>query len=363
VRQKIPEKNTPHCAAGIPGQLSRDILAQLLDIDPTPHTPTTYRGAIQLFRPLGHMINFTQNLKYSCCHSILGSILHDTHHQDYLTISSHQLTKTCCSDIFTKLVILVLGMLIQGCMDFLQEPLMLCWSATSLLEYIIYYNTLQPHLPVLKYLLICYFMTKKYAKCNFQLSGQGKHVALISWTCVDVSQLFGKQTRDLDHRFLSKPKWQNYFWTTRSTRDQSICISPHSVPVGTKPATNLFQQLLTFMRTSYNLSPSQSLNNAVMISDWFAMLTVYMHAWSQVLVSIMGTNEILSTKHMMTVTSPKRQAPFANQVRTGMAEAQGEKQTRPKLQTSIKWINFFVCRPAMVRPVEIEVGWSRKGKK
>jgi hypothetical protein len=36
-------------------------------------------------------------------------------------------------------------------------------------------------------------MTKKYAKCNFQLSEQGKHVALVSWTCVDASQLFGNK--------------------------------------------------------------------------------------------------------------------------------------------------------------------------
>ena len=125
---------------------------QLLDICVmvlTPCTQTAYWGAIQLFQPLGHMIDFTQNLKYSCCCSILVSIPHVSHHQDYLTISSHQLTKTCCSDMFTKLLILVLGMLIQGCMgDFLQEPLMLHWSATSL-EYIIYYNA--PHLPVLQY--------------------------------------------------------------------------------------------------------------------------------------------------------------------------------------------------------------------
>ena len=62
--------------------------------------------------------------------------------------------------------------------------------------------------------------------------------------------------------------------------------------------------------------------------------------------SITRTNEIPSTERMMTVTPPKRQAPFANQARTGMAEARGEKQTRPKLQTSVKWINFFVCGPA-----------------
>jgi hypothetical protein len=43
-------------------------------------------------------------------------------------------------------------------------------------------------------------MVESYEMCDFRLSEQNKHVARVSWTTVDASQLFGKQTRDRDRR-------------------------------------------------------------------------------------------------------------------------------------------------------------------
>jgi hypothetical protein len=43
-------------------------------------------------------------------------------------------------------------------------------------------------------------MVESYEMCDFRLSEQNKHVARVSWTTVDSSQLFGKQTRDRDRR-------------------------------------------------------------------------------------------------------------------------------------------------------------------
>ena len=57
------------------------------------------------------------------------------------------------------------------------------------------------------------------------MSKQRKHIALVSWTCVDASQLFGKQTRDLDRRTGLQTAAQR-----RRTLEFRDVLQPHADP-------------------------------------------------------------------------------------------------------------------------------------
>ena len=57
------------------------------------------------------------------------------------------------------------------------------------------------------------------------MSKKRKHIALVSWTCVDVSQLFGKQTRDLDRHTGLQTAAQRH--CTLEFRD---VLQPHADP-------------------------------------------------------------------------------------------------------------------------------------
>ena len=67
-----------------------------------------------------------------------------------------------------------------------------------------YRDAVLPILPSLhRHVYLLYydlFMIESYEMCGLRMSEPDKRVALVFWTCVDASLLFGQQTRDPDRR-------------------------------------------------------------------------------------------------------------------------------------------------------------------